>query len=215
MDDNNTDQLNANVAAIAAAYLGNPSNPVERAQIAEVISEITKALKAPAEPATSPEPETQKATPAAIRKSIGKDHLISFIDGKRYKSLKRHLAANGHTPQSYREHYRLKADYAMVAPSYSEQRSTLAKQRGFGQRPATASAEATPPAASPDAIAPTKAAVESTKAAARAAKAASIEAKPAARRGAAKAAAAVEAAAAEVVSDTPVKGPAKGRSRKA
>jgi predicted transcriptional regulator len=57
---------------------------------------------------------------------------VSFIDGKTYKTLKRHLAAHGLDPHSYRERYGLPADYPMVAPSYAEKRSALAKSIGLG-----------------------------------------------------------------------------------
>ncbi len=140
MAETKNDQISANIAIIAAAYLGNPSNPVERHQIVDVIREISTALTAPAAPETPPEAEKPKLSPAAIRKSISHDHIISFIDNKSYKSLKRHLSTHGHTPKSYREHFGLKSDYPMVAPSYSEQRSALARKAGLGQRAATAAA---------------------------------------------------------------------------
>ncbi len=69
---------------------------------------------------------------AQIRKSVQRDRLISFIDGKSYKTLKRHLTAHGLTPASYRERFGLPADYPMVAAAYSERRSSLAKAHGLG-----------------------------------------------------------------------------------
>ncbi|WP_342106323.1 MucR family transcriptional regulator [Methylobacterium sp. SI9] len=84
------------------------------------------------------EPEQASAdeqpTAAQIRKSITPDALISFIDGKPYKTLKRHLTSHGLDPRSYRERFGLPADYPMVAASYAEQRSALAKASGLGGR---------------------------------------------------------------------------------
>ena len=78
-------------------------------------------------------PEVEKATPAEIKRSITPDALISFIDGKPYKTLKRHLTGHGLDPQSYRLRYGLPADYPMVATNYAAQRSELAKSLGLGR----------------------------------------------------------------------------------
>jgi len=84
------------------------------------------------------------------RKSLASpDHIISMIDGKPYKTLRRHLATNGMTPVEYRERYGLKADYPIVAPTYSEARRTIAKGIGLGRKPGQtneAEAEAAKPA---------------------------------------------------------------------
>jgi MucR family transcriptional regulator, transcriptional regulator of exopolysaccharide biosynthesis len=73
-------------------------------------------------------------TPAVpIRRSITPDFLICLDDGKRFKSLKRHLAGLGLTPEQYREKLDLPSDYPMVAPNYAAQRSALAKQIGLGK----------------------------------------------------------------------------------
>lgn len=75
-------------------------------------------------------------TPAVtVRKSLGsRDHILSMIDGKPYKTLKRHLGQHGLTPAQYRERYGLKADYPMVAPAYSEARKAMALKIGLGQK---------------------------------------------------------------------------------
>ena len=75
-------------------------------------------------------------TPAvSVRKSLASpDHIISMIDGKPYKTLKRHLAGHGLTPAEYRQRYGLKADYPMVAPAYSEARRATAKAIGLGRK---------------------------------------------------------------------------------
>ncbi len=79
---------------------------------------------------------SQDFTPAVTaRKSLAsKDHIISMIDGKPYKTLRRHLSSNGLTPEQYRERYNLKADYPMVAESYSEARRAMAHRIGLGQK---------------------------------------------------------------------------------
>jgi predicted transcriptional regulator len=80
-----------------------------------------------------------------VRKSLASpDHIISMIDGKPYKTLRRHLARHGLTPEQYRERYKLKADYPMVAPSYSEVRSAMAHKIGLGRKGAAAAAKRAP-----------------------------------------------------------------------
>lgn len=75
-------------------------------------------------------------TPAvSVRRSIAsKDFILSLIDGKPYKTLRRHLSGHGLTPEDYRARYNLKPDYPMVAPTYSERRRAVAKQLGLGQK---------------------------------------------------------------------------------
>jgi predicted transcriptional regulator len=122
---------------IVAAYVSN--NPVPAAELPALIARVHGAIAGLAS-GTSPVGASavvgeavDKPTPAQIRKSVQHDGIVSFIDGKTYKTLKRHLTANGLSPQSYRERYGLPADYPMVAPSYAEQRSALAKAIGLGQ----------------------------------------------------------------------------------
>ena len=70
----------------------------------------------------------------SVRKSVGEDYLICLEDGKKFKSLKRHLRTKyDMTPEEYREKWGLPVDYPMVAPGYSKQRSKLAKQMGLGR----------------------------------------------------------------------------------
>ena len=121
---------------LVAAYVAN--NPVPASELPTLIARVYGAITslasstAPAASGTAA-PAVDKPSPAQIRKSVQQDGIVSFIDGKTYKTLKRHLAANGLSPQSYREQYGLPADYPMVAPSYAEQRSALAKAIGLGQ----------------------------------------------------------------------------------
>ena len=126
------------VAEVAAAYFSNTH--VGAAEIPGVIAQIAASLRAVGEDARAEAAADQdagrpaKATPAQIRKSITPDALISFEDGKRYKTLRRHLSTHGLTPEQYREKWGLPRDYPMVAPSYSAARSQMAKQIGLGQR---------------------------------------------------------------------------------
>ena len=79
-------------------------------------------------------PPAEKQEPAvSIRKSITPDYLVCLDDGKKFKSLRRHLATLGLTPDQYRVKWNLPADYPMVAPNYAAQRSELAKKSGLGQ----------------------------------------------------------------------------------
>lgn len=91
--------------------------------------------------------ESTHVPAVSVRKSLAsRDHLISLIDGKQYRTLRRHLATHGLTPEEYRARYSLPASYPMVAPSYSEQRSAMAKSLGLGRKPKAASSEAAPSA---------------------------------------------------------------------
>ena len=91
------------------------------------------APEAPAEEAAAPVEHTPKVS---ARKSLSsKEHIISMIDGKPYKTLRRHLSSNGLTPDEYRKRYNLKADYPMVAENYSTHRREMAKKIGLGRKP--------------------------------------------------------------------------------
>jgi predicted transcriptional regulator len=103
---------------------------------------------------TGGEPEGSQAEPVTtyepavtVRKSLSSaDHIISLIDGKPYKTLRRHLSGYGLTPEQYRERYNLKPDYPMVAPSYAEARRAMAKRIGLGSKGRQAKASAEPTA---------------------------------------------------------------------
>jgi predicted transcriptional regulator len=69
-----------------------------------------------------------------VRKSVTPDYLICLEDGKRFRSLRRHLRLLGLTPEQYREKWKLPSDYPMVAPNYAAQRSALAKKIGLGRK---------------------------------------------------------------------------------
>jgi len=120
-------------ADIIAAYVSN--NPVPVAELPALIGNVHAALSdlATGSSQAAAAEEVERATPSQIRKSITPDALISFIDGKPYKTLKRHLTGHGLDPYSYRQRYGLPADYPMVAASYAAQRSELAKSIGLGR----------------------------------------------------------------------------------
>jgi predicted transcriptional regulator len=119
-------------AEIVSAYVSN--NTVPAAEIPGLISQVHTALArvsgrsgdAPAEP----------LKPAvSVKKSITPEHIVCLEDGKKFKSLKRHLRTQYNmTPEQYREKWGLGADYPMVAPNYAAARSQLAKQMGLGQQ---------------------------------------------------------------------------------
>lgn len=116
-------------ADVVAAYLSG--NQVRATDLPAVIADIHNSLTN-----LGKEPEKAEALkpPVSIRRSITDAYLISLEDGKQYKSLKRHLAGHGLTPQQYREKWGLPRDYPMVAPSYAAQRSELAKKMGLGRK---------------------------------------------------------------------------------
>src|SRR4051812_48296615 len=123
-------------ADIISAYVSN--NPVPVAELPALIGNVHAALNSLATGASQAvEEEIEKATPSQIRKSITPDALISFIDGKPYKTLKRHLTKHGLDLHSYRARYGLPADYPTTAASYSAQRSELARSLGLGRQSAT------------------------------------------------------------------------------
>src|SRR5687767_3893871 len=119
-------------AEIVAAYV--VKNAVQRADLPSLIATVHSALSQAARGATEqPQEALRPAVP--IKKSITPDFLISLEDGKRYKSLKRHLRTSYNmTPDQYREYFNLPRDYPMVAPNYAAARSALAKNMGLGQQ---------------------------------------------------------------------------------
>lgn len=122
-------ELTANVAA---AYV--IKNTIPARDLPSLITSVHAAFAGLGKTEPSPDEDIiKKPTPAQIRKSITPDALISFINGKPYKTLKRHLAVHGLGPSAYRKRYGLPADYPMTAPGYSERRSVLAKSLGLGQ----------------------------------------------------------------------------------
>lgn len=127
-------------ADIVSAYVSN--NRVSPVELPALLTTMHAALISLGSPTTPADAGADKPTPAQIRKSIRPDGLVSFIDGKSYKTLRRHLTTNGMTFDEYRARYGLPHDYPVVAASYSEQRSALAKTFGLGQQRRNAAPEA-------------------------------------------------------------------------
>ena len=131
-------------ADLVSAYVAN--NHVRAADLPSLIATTYAALTGLTPISAPAAPTIEKPTPAQIKKSITPDALISFEDGKGYKTLRRHLTLRGLTAEAYRTKHGLPADYPMTAAAYSEQRSALAKSLGLGQqRRKTAVPKATPP----------------------------------------------------------------------
>jgi predicted transcriptional regulator len=125
------DKLIELTANIVSAYVGN--NPVQSGDIPGLIDQVHAALirvRAGGEPAVG------APTPAVpVKKSITAEYLVCLEDGKKFKSLKRHLRTRyDMTPEQYREKWSLPPDYPMVAPNYAAARSQLARQMGLGQQ---------------------------------------------------------------------------------
>src|SRR5882757_805589 len=129
MDTSNSIKL---AAEIVAAFVSN--NPLPKGELPSLIHAVHMAVVSLGAGPESAQPQIEVKEPAVpIRKSITADFLICLDDGKRFKSLRRHLAGLGLTPDQYREKWKLPSDYPMVAPNYAAQRSALAKQIGLGQ----------------------------------------------------------------------------------
>jgi len=128
------DILTELTAHIVAAYV--EANTVTAAELPALIKSTYTALGSLGEPAVEVTEAATKATAAQIRKSITPDKLISFIDGKGYSLLKRHLSTHGLTPAGYREKFGLPSDYPIVAPNYAAKRSELALKGGLGRKAA-------------------------------------------------------------------------------
>ncbi|SFU99062.1 transcriptional regulator, MucR family [Methylobacterium sp. 174MFSha1.1] len=130
---NTHDQIVTLTADIISAYVS--SNHLQSAELPKLISDVYGALNEMARGTKAvPEPVHPKATAGEIRRSITHDYLISFEDGKSYKTLRRHLTLRGLTPEAYRQKWGLPHDYPMTSASYSEQRSELARSLGLGQQ---------------------------------------------------------------------------------
>jgi predicted transcriptional regulator len=129
-------------AEIVSAYLGH--NHVSAADLPSLIQNVHAALTSLTAGSAAEAASMQKATAAEIRRSITPDHLVSFEDGKRYKTLRRHLTLRDLSPEQYRAKWGLPADYPMTAANYSAQRAQLARSRGLGRQHRTGLTRASP-----------------------------------------------------------------------
>src|SRR5271166_2070731 len=120
-------------AEVVAAFVAN--NSVPTGELPPLIQAIHAALTRLRDGADTPAPEEPtKAPVVSIRRSITPDYLICLEDGKKLKSLKRHLAGHSLTPEQYRLKWKLPLDYPMVAQNYAAKRSSIAKALGLGRR---------------------------------------------------------------------------------
>ena len=121
-------------AEIVSAYV--TKNRLPQAGLPDLIASISNSIRKLGEPAAAP--EAAQAPAVNPKKSVHADHIVCLEDGKKFKSMKRHLTSHGLTPQQYRAKWGLPADYPMTAPNYSATRSAMAKNIGLGQKPSGA-----------------------------------------------------------------------------
>jgi predicted transcriptional regulator len=127
-----TDKYIDQTASIVSAYLAKNAVPAD--EIPALISRVHASLMRVSSGAGEHSSEALKPA-VPVRKSITPEHLVCLEDGKKFKSLKRHLRTQYNmTPEQYREKWGLASDYPMVAPNYAAARSKLAKQMGLGQQ---------------------------------------------------------------------------------
>jgi len=128
------DQLLKITADIVAEYAA--TNRLSGAELPQLIRSTYKALSSLGGLLETPEATAADRPVVSARKSLADpEFIISMIDGKPYRMLRKHLANNGYTPEEYRQRFGLKPDYPMTAPAYSERRSALAKEIGLGRKP--------------------------------------------------------------------------------
>ncbi|QGZ36780.1 MULTISPECIES: MucR family transcriptional regulator [Stappia] len=119
-------------ADIVSAYVSN--NTVASSDLGGLINEVYNALQRTSGSTVEPEPEPLRPA-VPVKKSVTPDYIICLEDGKKFKSLKRHLRTHyDMSPEEYREKWGLPTDYPMVAPNYAAARSELAKKMGLGQQ---------------------------------------------------------------------------------
>lgn len=132
MEDIVKDDIVELTASIVSAYVSN--NTVVAGELPSLISFVHEALsKASSKNGTVERDDLRPAVP--VKKSVTEDYIICLEDGKKFKSLKRHLRTHYNlSPEEYRDKWSLPHDYPMVAPNYAAARSQLAKKMGLGQR---------------------------------------------------------------------------------
>jgi predicted transcriptional regulator len=128
----NSDMLIELTADVVAAYVSN--NPVPVGELPSLIADVHAALGRVG--STSEQPPADKQKPAVNpKRSVHDDYIVCLEDGKKFKSLKRHLMTHyGLTPDQYREKWGVEPTYPMVAPNYASARSALAKKMGLGRK---------------------------------------------------------------------------------
>ena len=130
--ENNLIELTAN---IVSAYVTN--NVVNAQALPEFIGSVHTALSRASSQGVE-EPKAELKPAVSVKKSVTPEFIVCLEDGKKFKSLKRHLRSSyGMSPEEYKEKWNLPRDYPMVAPAYAEARSNLAKTMGLGRRAGT------------------------------------------------------------------------------
>lgn len=119
------------VTRIVTAYVSH--NHVQAAELPVLLSDVHAGLLRLGSGSAEPSDERPRLTAAEVRRSIRPEGLVSFEDGKVYKTLRRHLTVRGLTPETYRAKWGLPPDYPMTASAYSAARSRLALDLGFGR----------------------------------------------------------------------------------
>ena len=120
------------IAEMFKAYVTN--NEVKPTQVEDLVRAMTRAISHTLEPTGESGGSVPRKPPAVpIEESVTADYIVCLEDGKQFKSLKRHIALHGFTPDQYRSRWDLPHDYSMVASKYSKRRSRLAKQIGLGR----------------------------------------------------------------------------------
>jgi len=122
------DRLMTLTAGIVGSYLARHAIPVR--EIPDLMRTVRDGLVALEAPAAAPALGTPSE--AQIRASVQHEHLVSFLDSRPYKSMKRHLRAHGLSPEGYRQRFGLPEDYPMVAPAYAAERSRIAREIQLG-----------------------------------------------------------------------------------
>jgi len=117
---------------IVANYISHNEVPIE--QLPDLIRTVNTTLSQLGQPQVTAEPETAKPSSAQVRKSIRPEGLVSFIDGKPYKTLKRHLSKHGLSVADYKDKFGLPKDYPTTASDYSAKRSEMARSLGLGRQ---------------------------------------------------------------------------------
>jgi predicted transcriptional regulator len=124
---------------LTIAWLSNPNTRANASEIPDFLRTMHEAVtgltSVQSSTAEQEAPAAEHVPAVSVRKSLAsRDHIVSLIDGKPYKTLRRHLSKHGLTPDDYRQRYGLKRDYPMVAPAYAETRRDLADKIGLGRK---------------------------------------------------------------------------------
>jgi predicted transcriptional regulator len=130
MDESNSQTIVEKTSEIVAAFVSN--NETSTTELPALIQAVHRALSGIS--VAAPEPEPRKEPAISVRRSVTPDYLVCLEDGRKFKSLKRHLRTKyDMSPEDYRAKWGLPKDYPMVAPNYAAARSALAKNMGLGK----------------------------------------------------------------------------------